>query len=140
MLCANFQRMLTQSTPCHVAPLADEFTAYFDCFNAGRYFEAHEALERLWLETRHDADGNFYKGLIQLAAAFVHWEAGRTGPAATLLRMADDYLAKYPARHHGLDVANLQRAAAEWVVALMKAAASGQPLPCARPQLHRDPM
>lgn len=38
-------------------------------FNAGRYFEAHEAWEEVWLEERTEAR-TFLQGLIQIAAAF----------------------------------------------------------------------
>jgi predicted metal-dependent hydrolase len=100
--------------------------ALFACFNEGRFFEAHEVLEGLWLEVRHDADGDFYRGLIQFAAAFVHWQTSRPGPAAALLRTAERHLARYPERHHGLDVAAVRQMAGEWREALAAAAASGQ--------------
>ena len=115
-----------------------EYLAFFTCFNEGRFFEAHEVLEELWLEVRHDADGNFYKGLIQFAAAFVHWQEGRTGPAASLLRTAGGHLARYPERHHGLDVARVRRLAAEWVEALATAASLNRPLPCEQPRMEFD--
>jgi uncharacterized protein len=127
---------MQQLSPCPTAPLAAEYVAFFVCFNAGEFFEAHEVLEEHWLEVRHDADGNFYKGLIQFAAAFVHWQAGRTGPAASLLRTAGGHLARYPVRHHGADLAGLLRMAGEWAEALTAAAAAGQPLPCERPRLE----
>jgi len=49
------------------------YLGYFECFNSGRYYEAHDVLEHLWLkEGRGAPDYAFYKGLIQLAGAFVH--------------------------------------------------------------------
>ncbi len=122
--------------PSPAAPLVAEYAAYFEHFNAGLFFEAHEVLEEHWLEMRHDTDGNFYKGLIQFAAAFVHWQAGRLGPAAALLRTAGGHLARYPARHHGLDLTAIRSMAGEWANALAQAATSGQPLPCERPRLE----
>jgi predicted metal-dependent hydrolase len=110
--------------------------AFFALFNAGEFFEAHEVLEELWLEVRHDTDGNFYKGLIQFAAAFVHWQEGRPGPAATLLRTACAHLARYPERHHGFHVAQARQLAVTWADQLSMAATSAQSLPCPQPKLE----
>ena len=51
--------------------LDPSYVGYFSCFNAQQYYEAHDVLEQLWLRCR---DGNypFFKGLIQIAGAFVH--------------------------------------------------------------------
>src|SRR5258708_36602476 len=49
------------------------YGAYFACFNAGQYYEAHDVLEQLWLSCR-DENALFYKGLIQVAGAFVHFQ------------------------------------------------------------------
>jgi predicted metal-dependent hydrolase len=78
------------------------YAGFFDCFNGGRYFEAHEVLEGLWLTKRGHPDGYFYQGLIQLAGAFVHVEKRRPGPAVALLHRAEEHLGAYPPRHLGL--------------------------------------
>lgn len=80
------------------------YLGYFDCFNRQLFFEAHEVLEELWLDDRHGPNGNFYKGLIQLAGAFVHLQKSRPGPAAALFRLARANLEKYPALHEHLDL------------------------------------
>jgi predicted metal-dependent hydrolase len=57
--------------PCYVG--------YFVCFNQQNYYEAHDVLEHLWLK----ADGpteQFFKGLIQLAGAFVHLQKQHLRP------------------------------------------------------------
>ena len=82
--------------------LDPHYLGYFDCFNRGLYFEAHEVLEKIWLPERGQADDRFYKGLIQLAGAFVHVQKQRPGPAAALLRLARDNLSHYPQVHHRL--------------------------------------
>src|ERR1035441_10730308 len=81
------------------------YLSYFECFNRQRFFEAHEVLEALWLPQRQGPNGLFYKGLIQLAGAFVHWQKNRPGPAEALLGLARANLRKYPAIHQGLNVA-----------------------------------
>lgn len=90
------------------------YTGYFRCFNAGDYYEAHDVLEHLWLST-DGPDHAFYKGLIQLAGAFVHlkkqrarpWhpkDGMRMRPALRLFLLAENNLAPFAPRHLGLDV------------------------------------
>jgi predicted metal-dependent hydrolase len=80
------------------------YLGYFECFGRGRFFEAHEVLETLWLPQRQGPNGAFYTGLIQLAGAFVHWEKHRLGPAVALFELAQANLRKYPGTHEGLYV------------------------------------
>jgi predicted metal-dependent hydrolase len=94
------------------------YRAFFDCFNAGRYYEAHVVLEELWLEVRGQPDADFYKGLIQVAGAFVHLQKQRPDPAARLLRLARGYLSQYPARHHALDTEGVVRQIGDWLTAI----------------------
>jgi Domain of unknown function (DUF309) len=82
------------------------YLGFFDCFNRQLYFEAHEVLEELWLEDRLGSNGAFYKGLIQLAGAFVHRQKNRSGPAAALLRLAQANLKNYGPVHEQFDVAH----------------------------------
>ena len=91
------------------------YLGYFDCFNRGLYYEAHDVLEDLWLAGGKTAlNYSFYKGLIQLAGAFVHLQKGRLQPAVALFNLAEANLAKYPVSHEGLDIAACLTLAAEW--------------------------
>jgi predicted metal-dependent hydrolase len=85
--------------------LPAEYVAFFECFNSQRFFEAHEVLEKLWLPRRQEPNGAFYKGLIQLAGAFVHVQKSRPGPAASLLKLAQANLVQFKGIHERLDVA-----------------------------------
>ncbi|MCE9610387.1 MAG: DUF309 domain-containing protein [Chthoniobacter sp.] len=100
------------------AALDPRYTGFFSRFNAGEYYEAHDVLEHLWLECR-DADALFFKGLIQIAGAFVHLQkhhlhphhpkhARRLRPASRLLLLAAKNLAPFAPRHLHLDVAALR--------------------------------
>ena len=80
------------------------YLGYFDCFNRQLFYEAHDVLEELWLADRHGPNGAFYKGLIQLAGAFVHLQKKRLRPAVALFRLAQTNLEKYPAVHERLNV------------------------------------
>ena len=53
------------------------YAGYFALFNQQKFYEAHDILEDLWLPDRHGVNGSFYKGLIQLAGAFVHLQKQR---------------------------------------------------------------
>jgi hypothetical protein len=77
------------------------YQGYFDCFNRGEYYEAHEVLEELWLKVRHGPNGAFYKGLIQLAGAFVHLQKDRLRPAGALFKLARSHLGPYAKDNSG---------------------------------------
>jgi len=96
------------------------YVGYFACFNQGLYYEAHDVLEELWLQDRHGATGNFYKGLIQFAGAFVHMqkhtaERPRLRPAAALLKLARTNLSGYPATFYDLNVTALLAVIEQWL-------------------------
>jgi len=80
------------------------YLGYFDCFNQQQFYEAHDVLEELWLADRHGPNGDFYKGLIQLAGAFVHLQKNRLRPAAALFKLARTNLSRYPATLERLDL------------------------------------
>jgi hypothetical protein len=95
--------------------LDPRYRGFFTCFNAQQYYEAHDVLENLWLQTT-GADALFFKGLIQLAGAFVHLQkqflhpehakhGRRLRPAARLFDLAITNLAPFAPAHLHLDVA-----------------------------------
>jgi predicted metal-dependent hydrolase len=98
-------------------PLDPRYLGFFKCFNKCQYYEAHDVLEQLWLKTP-GADHLFFKGLIQLAGAFVHLkkqhldpahhvDGKRLAPAMRLFRLSEKNLAPYRPRHLHCDVAAL---------------------------------
>jgi predicted metal-dependent hydrolase len=93
------------------------YLAFFRCWNEQQYYEAHDVLEQLWLNTG-SPDADFFKGLIQAAGAFVHLQkhfehpshakhSRRLPPAVRLFRLAEKNLASFAPWHQGLDVAGL---------------------------------
>jgi predicted metal-dependent hydrolase len=72
-------------------------------FNEGRYFPAHEAWETAWKKARDSGDAEFFKGLSQLGAGYVHLLRGNRHGAFTLLRRAAGRIAPYPVEHRGID-------------------------------------
>lgn len=83
--------------------LDPHYTGYFELFNQQQFYEAHDVLEHLWLKDKYGPNGPFYKGLIQLAGAFVHLQKNRLRPAAALFKLALANLEKYPAQHDHFD-------------------------------------
>ncbi len=67
-----------------------------DEFNTGRYFECHETIEEIWQEEQGEVR-DLYKGLIQIAAAFVHISRGNFIGANRLLQTGPGYLSPYRA-------------------------------------------
>jgi predicted metal-dependent hydrolase len=90
------------------------YLAFFECFNQGLFFEAHEVLEKVWLPQRNESNGRFYKGLIQLAGAFVHLQKGRLRPAGALLELARANLEGYGPMHDQLDVKSVLALINSW--------------------------
>jgi len=100
--------------------LDPHYAGYFDCFNRQLFYEAHDVLENLWLKDRQGANGNFYKGLIQLAGAFVHLQKNRLRPAAALFKLAQTNLEKYPPVHEQLDLITVLALINKWIGDLEK--------------------
>ena len=113
------------------------YAGYFALFNRQKFYEAHDVLENLWLPGRHGANGNFYKGLIQLAGAFVHLQKNRLRPSAALFKLARTNLEKYPLRHERLDLTAVQALIADWLQRLEQSEFTVNPLTAATvPQLE----
>ena len=105
---------------CRGQELDAHYLGYFECFNRGLFYEAHDVLEELWLADRQGPDGDFFKGLIQFAGAFVHLQKHveprpRLRPSAALFKLARTNLAKYPAIHFRLDVSGVLAIIEEWL-------------------------
>ena len=120
-----------------VAEIAGEFsggrldrhyTGYFELFNRQEFFEAHEVLEHIWLKDKHGANGNFYKGLIQLAGAFVHLQKNRLRPAAALFKLAQANFGKYPREYEELDLKMAGSLIEKWLADLEAANFEKNPL------------
>ena len=91
------------------------YLGFFQCFNQQLFFEAHEVLEVLWLARRGREDDLFYKGLIQLAGAFVHIQKKRRQPAMALFKLARENLNRYPAVYQSLDVGRVSGLIGAWI-------------------------
>jgi predicted metal-dependent hydrolase len=108
--------------------LDPHYAGWFACFNRGEFYEAHDVLEALWLRERGRPNDRFYKGLIQLAGAFVHLQKDRVRPADALFRLAEANLAEYPPHHESLDLARTLALIRSWRTALAESDLVHNPL------------
>ena len=104
------------------------YQGYFDNFNRGQFYEAHDILEQLWLKDRHGTNGAFYKGLIQLAGAFVHLQKERLRPSAALFKLAGANLGQYAGTHEHLSVSAVLALIEQWLSLLENADFQSNPL------------
>ena len=101
--------------------LDPHYTGFFELFNRQQFYEAHEVLEHIWLPDKHGPNGAFYKGLIQLAGAFVHLQKNHPQPAAALFKLALANLEKYPPEHERLNVDSTRGLIQSWLADLERA-------------------
>lgn len=69
-------------------------------FDRREYWLAHEELEELWQHDRRE----FFKGMIQIAAAHVHIERRNWRGARRLLSTGLEHIEGVPLRYEGFDV------------------------------------
>jgi len=104
------------------------YRGYFVCFNRSEYYEAHDVLEHLWLQETGDSAG-FYKGLIQVAGAFVHLrkqylrphhhkDGRRLPPAFRLFKLGMQNLSPFGRLYLGLDLAKLEQICGQYMAIL----------------------
>jgi len=109
------QRITEMAAQFSVAGVDPRYAGYFALFNQQKFYEAHDVLENLWLPDRQGANGNFYKGLIQLAGAFVHLQKNRLRPSAALFKLARANLDRFPPVHEQLDLVRVQVLIQSWL-------------------------
>lgn len=73
-----------------------------ELFNAGEFWEAHEAWEEVWMPHRHEPGADFFKGIIQIAAGCHHHRRHNRTGALTKWQTGADYLRPLLPEAHGL--------------------------------------
>jgi predicted metal-dependent hydrolase len=86
-------------------------------FNSGRFYDAHEHWEEVWLETL-DPEKMFLQGLIQVAAAFHHYSRANRQGTQNLLQAGLTKIERFPQAHRGLALETLRVTVRRWVAAL----------------------
>lgn len=83
-------------------------------YNAGRFFEAHEVLEDVWLEEEGD-DKTFLQGIIKIAAAFHHYGKGTYRGMRNLLQAGSQMLKPYRPSYRGIELAGFLSQIEAWI-------------------------
>ena len=94
-------------------------------YEAGEFFAAHEAWESVWLRAQ-EPEKTFLQGLIQVTAAFHHWQRENRLGTARLLRAALGRLERYPACFGGISVDLLRDDIRVWLRAVETSAPAPQ--------------
>jgi hypothetical protein len=106
---AGYKHEVPHAQDTGMNPATEYDPRYLDgieLFNRAEYFEAHEVWEDLWHDTS-GPDRRFYQGLIQAAVAVYHAGNGNVPGARRLFHSGRRYMSGFPARHLGLDVAEI---------------------------------
>jgi predicted metal-dependent hydrolase len=92
-----------------------------ELFNAGAFFEAHEAMEEAMEEVGGGPDWEFFLGLLRAAVAHHKLGQGEISSALLHLEAAMRFLAPYPDRHQGVKLRELRYALSRQVAKLREA-------------------
>lgn len=93
------------------------FQKGLEAFNSARFYDAHEEWEEVWLQTPNP-ERMFLQGLIQVAAAYHHYQRSNLRGARTLLREGTAKLEPFPEIHRGIELGRLRHVTRRWLVAL----------------------
>ncbi len=77
-------------------------------FNAGRYFEAHEALEDAW-NAESGKVRDLYRGILQIAVAYLHILRGNYNGAVKVHERSQKWMQDWPEVCRGIQVGQLRR-------------------------------
>jgi uncharacterized protein len=77
-------------------------------FNAGKYFEAHEALEEAWNEEKGPVR-DLYRGILQIAVVYLHITRRNYNGAIKVYGRSQKWLKDWPDMCRGIYVEELRR-------------------------------
>jgi predicted metal-dependent hydrolase len=92
----------------------DPWVEGIELFNAGRFFDCHEAWEEVWKPAR-GRDKLFYQGMIQAAVAILHVERGNLRGARSSWQKARAKLDSLPSEYRGIALGELREAVGTFV-------------------------
>ena len=98
------------------------------CYRSQRFWHAHEHWEEVWLQCQ-EPDKTFLQALIQITAAFHHFQRDEFPGAISLLGKALRRLERYPDEFGGVAVEILRENLREWLRALETADTSARAFP-----------
>lgn len=87
-----------------MTPLPPEYSAFWELWAQGEYFECHEVLEVAWRREQNPERKQFFQGLIHCAVALVHVERKNAVGASGQLQKAKAKLERFGAEYSGCDI------------------------------------
>ncbi|HEX2994317.1 MAG TPA: DUF309 domain-containing protein, partial [Anaerolineales bacterium] len=90
------------------APLHPQAAEGLRLFNAGKYFEAHEALEEAWNAERGKIR-DLYRGILQIAVVYLHVTRNNYNGAIKVYERSQKWLKGWPTVCLGIQVDKLRR-------------------------------
>ncbi len=90
------------------APLHPQAVQGLRLFNAGKYFESHEALEAAWNEETGPVR-DLYRGILQIAVVYLHITRRNYNGAVKVYGRSQKWLKDWPAICRGIFVEELRR-------------------------------
>ncbi len=90
------------------APLHPQAAEGLRLFNAGQYFEAHEALEAAWNEEKSEVR-DLYRGILQIAVVYLHIRRGNYPGAIKVYGRSLKWMKDWPEVCRGIQVGKLRR-------------------------------
>jgi len=91
------------------------FYDFFTLFAHGEFYECHETLEAVWLDTQGE-ERDFYQGLIHVATALHHVDRRNMSGARKLLESGLRLLEPYPAVYHSLELEAFRVLTRAWLL------------------------
>lgn len=109
--------------------LRERLEAGIDFFNREYFFEAHDALEELWMEAREQTQRDLFHGLVNIATGFYHYRMGNRKGVQSQLQKGVDKLSQLPPRCFGVNVEKLLQEVQPYIQKEYLQATFPEPLP-----------
>src|SRR5512147_2031910 len=106
------------------APLHPQAMQGLRLFNAGEYFEAHEALENAWNEEKGKVR-DLYRGILQIAVTYLHITRENYNGAVKVYSRSQKWMKDWPAKCRGIQVEELRQHAKAVIDEVMKLGTEG---------------
>ena len=87
--------------------LQQRLTEGIDFFNREYFFEAHDAIEELWMDAREQTQRDLFHGLVNIATGFYHYRMGNQSGMQSQLQKGAERLSHVPSRCFGVNVERL---------------------------------
>ncbi|MCG3120173.1 MAG: hypothetical protein ALAOOOJD_02798 [bacterium] len=109
--------------------LQQRLTEGIDFFNREYFFEAHDAIEELWMDAREQTQRDLFHGLVNIATGFYHYRMGNRNGMQSQLQKGVDKLAHVPPRCFGVNVEKLLKEVLPYIQPAYEQTAFREPLP-----------